>query len=197
MRRCNRRRLHVFGSLGQSNVSLFLHELLRYLLAQVHSKEALWQLHSVELRPQRFEDLLPLPMAGQTTPWRASYTMLTIQLHVKRVECMAAGRKSNANGVVVRGLAAGGINVVLGFVEFEANLGQVVEFGNGVAGDLGLHTTFENAVEERVDVRFLGEVDERLCVVGGLNCWVYWSVYILRHSCDSTVSEQSYLLQCL
>lgn len=86
--------------------------------------------------------------------------MLAIQLHVERVECVAAGGEGDADGVVVRGLAAGGVDVVFGLVEFEADLRQVVEFGDGVAGDFGLHAALKNAVEEGVDVRLLGEVDE-------------------------------------
>jgi hypothetical protein len=116
MRGRNRRRLHIFGCLCNSGDTIFLHEFLRYLLAQVHRKEALRQLHSVELRPQSFEDLFPLSMAGETASWSASYAMLAIQLHVQRVECMAAGRKGNADRVVVGGLSAGGVDVVLGLV---------------------------------------------------------------------------------
>jgi len=142
----------VFGSLGKRNVAIFLHELLRYFLAQVDRKEALRQLDRMELCPQCFEDLLPLSVAGQTTSWSTSYAMLAIQLHVERIERMTTRGKGDADGIVVSRLAASGINVVLGLVEFEADLGQVVEFGDGVAGDLGLHTAFENAVEERVDV---------------------------------------------
>ena len=179
MRGRNWRRLRVFDGLGNSSISFFLHELLRYLFTQVHREEALRQLHSVELRPQSLEDLLPLSMAGQAASRRASYAMLAIQLHVERVESMAAGGEGDADRVVVSGLAAGGVDVVLGLVEFEANLGQVVEFGNGVAGNLGLHAAFEDAVEEGVDVGFLGEVDERLCIVGGLDCWVERSAYVL------------------
>ena len=177
MRGRNWRRLHVFGGLGNSGDTIFLHELLWYLLAQVHSKEALGQLYSVELRPQGLEDLLPLPVTGQTASRSASYAMLAIQLHVKRVECMTAGREGDADGVVVSGLAAGGIDIVFGLVELEADLRKVVELGDGVAGDLGLHTAFKDAVEERVDVGFLGEVDERLCIVGGLDCLIEGLAY--------------------
>ena len=179
MRGRNWRRLSVFDGLSNSSIPVFLHELLRYLFTQVHREEALRQLHSAELRPQSLEDLLPLSMAGQAASRRASYAMLAIQLHVERVESMAAGGEGDADRVVVSGLAAGGVDVVLGLVEFEANLGQVVEFGNGVAGNLGLHAAFEDAVEEGVDVGFLGEVDERLCIVGGLDCWVERSAYVL------------------
>ena len=176
MRGRNWRRLHVFGGLGNSGDTVFLDEFLRHLLAQVHRKEALRQLHSVELSPQGFKDFLPLPVTGQTASRSASYAMLAIQLHVERVKCMAAGREGNADRVVVGGLSAGGVDVVLGLVEFEADLRKVVELGDGVAGNLGLHTTFKDAVEERVDVGFLGEVDERLRIVGGLDCWIERSV---------------------
>lgn len=48
----------------------------------------------------------------------------------------------------------------LGLVELEADLREVVELGDGGAGDLGLDSAFEDAVEEGVDVGFFGEVDE-------------------------------------
>ena len=150
----------VFTSLRHSNVSFLLHKLLRHLLAQVDREEALRQFDSMKLRPQGFENFLPLSMAGQTASWSTSYAMLAIQVHVERVECVAAGGEGDADGVVVRGLAAGGVDVVFGLVEFEADLRQVVEFGDGVAGDFGLHAALKNAVEEGVDVRLLGEVDE-------------------------------------
>ena len=65
---------------------------------------------------------------------------------------MAAGRQGDADGVVVCDFAAGGVDFVFGFVEFEADLREVVELGDRVSGDLGLDAAFEDAVEKRVDV---------------------------------------------
>lgn len=63
----------------------------------------------------------------------------------------------------------GGRGRGLGLVELEADLAEVVELGDGGAGDLGLDTAFKDAVEEGVDVGFFGKVDERFGVVGGLH----------------------------
>ena len=54
---------------------------------------------------------------------------------------------------------------VLGLVEFEADMGEVVELGDAVACDFGLDAAFEDAVEEGVDIGFFGEVEEGFCVV--------------------------------
>lgn len=54
---------------------------------------------------------------------------------------------------------------VLGFVQFEADLGEVVELGDRRSFDLGLNATLEDTVKERVDVRFFGEVDEGFGIV--------------------------------
>ena len=60
---------------------------------------------------------------------------------------MAAGRQGDADGVVVCDFAGGGVDLVFGFVEFEADLREVVELGNRIASNLGLYTAFEDAVE--------------------------------------------------
>lgn len=95
--------------------------------------------------------------------------MLRVQLHVQGVEGVAAGGEGDADGVVVWVCVWGGVRVG-GFVELEADLGEVVEFGDRVAGDFGLDAAFEDAVEEGVDVGFFGEVNEGFGVVGGLDC---------------------------
>lgn len=60
-------------------------------------------------------------------------------------------------------------SLVLGFVELEAYLGEVIEFWDSASLDLGGDTAFENTVEECVDVGFFGEVDKRFGVVGSLH----------------------------
>ena len=137
----------VFTSLFQRNASLLIHELLRHLLTQIDSQETLRQLDSVELGPQSLQNLLPLAVAGQTASRSTSNAVLAVQLHIERIEGVAAGRQRDANGVIVRRLAGFGIDVVLGLVQLEADLRQVVELWDGVAGDLSLYAAFEDAVE--------------------------------------------------
>jgi hypothetical protein len=78
--------------------------------------------------------------------------MLAVQLDIERVEGVATRRQCDADGVVVSDLSGGRIDLVLGFVEFEADLRQVVELRNSITSDLGLDAAFEDAVEQRVDV---------------------------------------------
>lgn len=170
MRDRNRTSIGVLASFLHRDVAILVHELLRHLLAQVDRQEALREFDSVELRSQRLQDLLPVAMAGQAASWRTTDAMLAVQLHIERVEGVAAGRKSDTDGVVVCRFATGGVDLILGFVQFEAYLREVVELGNCISSDLGLHTAFEDAVEQRVDVRLLGEVNERLGIIGSLNC---------------------------
>ena len=171
MRNRNRTSINTLTSFLQRNIALLMHKLLRHLLTQINRQETLRQFHSMELRSQRLQNLFPISVAGQAAARRTSDAMLAVQLDIERVESVAAGRQGDADGVVVRGFAAGGVDFVLGFVEFEADLREVVEFGNRVSGDLGRDAAFEDAVEERVDVGLFGEVDERLGVIGSLDCW--------------------------
>ena len=137
----------ILTSLLQRNASLLIHELLRHLLTQIDSQETLRQLDSVELGPQSLQNLLPLAVAGQTASRSTSNAVLAVQLHVERVKGVASWRERDADGVVVCYLASRGINVVLGLVQLEADLRQVVELWDGVAGDLSLYAAFEDAVE--------------------------------------------------
>lgn len=90
---------------------------------------------------------------------------------------MTTRTNRDANGIVkrillrfVRVCSIVGTSVwIFGFVEFEAYLREIVEFGDGVAGDFGLDAAFEDTVEESVDVGFFGEVDERFAVIGCLD----------------------------
>lgn len=152
MRNCNRTSIGILASLFQGDVAILMHELLRHLLAQIDRQEALREFDSVELRPQRLQDLLPVAMAGQAASRRTADAMLAIQLHIERVESVAAGRESNTDGVVVRRFTAGGVDLILGFVQFKAYLREVVELGNRISSNLGLHAAFKDAVEQCVDV---------------------------------------------
>ena len=152
MRDRNRTSIGILASLFQGDVAILMHELLRHLFAQVDRQEALREFDSVELRSQRLQDLLPVAMAGQAASWRAADAVLAVQLDIERVEGVAAGRKSDTDGVVVCRFAANGVDLILGFVQFEAYLREVVELGNRISSNLGLHTAFEDAVEQRIDV---------------------------------------------
>jgi len=116
MRDRNRTSIGVLASFLHRDVAILVHELLRHLLTQVDCQEALRKFDSVELRSKRLQDLLPVAMAGQTASWRTTDAMLAVQLDVERVECVAAGRQRDTDGVVVGRLAAGGVDLVLGFV---------------------------------------------------------------------------------
>ena len=116
MRDRNRTSIGILASLFQGDVAILMHELLRHLFAQVDRQEALREFDSVESRPQRLQDLLPVPMAGQAASRRTSDAMLAIQLDVERVESVAAGRQCDTDGVVVGRFTAGRIDVVLRFV---------------------------------------------------------------------------------
>lgn len=170
MSRSNGTGLHT-NNLGLSRTLFWSSKGLRNLLTQVDGQETLGQFDSVEFGSQCLENLLPLNMRGQTSARSAANTVLAVKLDVKRVESMTTRREGDANAVV-EAAAFGAVCgcFVLRFIEFEADLRKVVEFGDSVAGNLGLHTTFNDGVEESVDVRFLGEVDERLGVFRRLHC---------------------------
>lgn len=116
MRNRNRTSIGILASFLQGNVAIFVHELLRHLFTQVDCQEALREFDSVELRPQRLQNFLPVPVAGQAASRGTSDAVLAVQLDVEGIESMAAGRQRDTNGVVVCRFAAGRIDVVLGFV---------------------------------------------------------------------------------
>lgn len=143
---------------------------MRNFLAQVHSQEALRQLDGMKFRPQRLNHLLPIRMSRQATSRCAADTVFAIQLDIKRVECVATWRDGDTNGVVVGALDRVGFgNIVLRFVQLEADLREVVELWDGVASDLGVDASLKNTVKQGVDVRLFSEVKERFGVIGCLH----------------------------
>jgi hypothetical protein len=116
-------------------------------------------------------------MGCETSARSAANAVLAVKLNIQRVESVATRRKRDTNAVVEA--AAFGIvdsGFVLRFVQLEANLREIVELGNGVAGNLCLNTTFDDRVEQGVDMRLLGEVNERLGVFGSLDCEILVSI---------------------
>jgi hypothetical protein len=74
---------------------------------------------------------------------------------------MTARANGYTNAVCVFGdILYIGRGFVFRLVKLKADLGEVVKFGDGTSFDLSLDATFENAVEERVNVRFFSEVDK-------------------------------------
>lgn len=83
--------------------------------------------------------------------------MLAIETHVQWIITVAARGDGNTDTVRghIRVIGVGtGFSLSLGFVEFEANLGQIIEFGDGVASHFGRNAAFNQAVEEGVDMGF-------------------------------------------
>ena len=100
-------------------------------------------------------------MGRQASARSAPDTMPAVELDVKRVEDVAAGADGDLDAVV-KGWASIVINGRLGrhLVELERDLRQVVKLWNGGSLNLSFEAAFKDAVEQRVDVRLLGEVDE-------------------------------------
>lgn len=85
---------------------------------------------------------------------------------------MTPRRNSNPNTIRIRRKITRsciGWSLVLGLIQLEANLREIVEFRDRRALNLGFDTALEDAVEECVDVRLFGEVDERFGVIRGLH----------------------------
>lgn len=80
-------------------------------------------------------------------------------LHVQRRKGVATGRQCDANTVVERVRLVVGARV-LRLIQFEVDLGQVVELRDRIAFDFCLYTAFQDAVEQCVDMRLFGEVEE-------------------------------------
>ena len=92
-------------------------------------------------------------MGCQTSARSAANAVLAVKLNIQRIESVATRRKGDTNAVVEA--AAFGIvdgSFVLRLVQLKADLRKVVELGNGVAGNLCLNTTFDDRVEQGVDV---------------------------------------------
>ena len=108
---------------------------------------------------------------------------------------MAAGTDGNADTVCIlcyvlrvwRGL-------VLRLVKLEADLREVVEFRDGAALDFCRDSALKDAVEEGVDVGLFGEVDEGLCVVGGLHFFEVLYNFLVQVSKRSSAPEIDHTL---
>lgn len=117
----------------------------------------------MELGSQSLNDLLPILMGRQAASWRTGNTVFTVKLHIQWVESMSARTDCNPNRIsILRYLirVCIGRRFVLGFVQLEADLGQIIELGNCRTFDFGLDATFKDTIEQSVDVRFFGEVEE-------------------------------------
>lgn len=111
----------------------------------------------MELLPQCLNDVLPVQMAREALPRRATDAVLGVEAHVERVVAVAAGGDGNTDAVaryvrIIRVLA--GLGLGLGLVELEADLGQIIQFGDGIPCHLSGEATFDDTVEKGIDVRF-------------------------------------------
>lgn len=110
----------------------------------------------MELFPQSLNDVLPVQMAREALPRCAADAVLGVEAHVERIVAVTAGGDGNSDAVagyvrVVRVLA--GLGLGLGLVELEADLGQVIQFGDSIPCHLCGEATFDDAVEQGVNVR--------------------------------------------
>ena len=96
--------------------------------------------------------------------------MLAIELHIQWIKRVATGTDCYSDRIcVLRNVVGIRRGLVLGFIQFEADLREIVEFRNCRACNLRLYAAFQDAVQQSVDVRFFGKVEERLRFVGGLH----------------------------
>lgn len=73
--------------------------------------------------------------------------MLAIELHIQRIESVAARTDRDADRIrVLRDVVGIRRCLVLGFVQLEADLGEVVEFRNCRAFNLRLDAALQDAV---------------------------------------------------
>lgn len=117
----------------------------------------------VELGPQRLNNLYPVCMSRQAPARGAANAMLAIKLDIQRVKDVATRADGDLDAVVEGGNALRiDRRVSWHFVQLERDLRKVVELRDGGSLDLGLQAALQNAVQQGVNVRFFGEVDEGL-----------------------------------
>jgi hypothetical protein len=124
----------------------------------------------MELRSQRLDHYHPIGVGCQASTRSTPDTMPAVELDIERVKDVAAGADGDLDAVV-EGRSPLVVNGRLGrhLIELERDLRQVVKLWNGGSLDLSFEATFQDAVEQRIDVRLLGEVDEGLGFIRSLH----------------------------
>lgn len=98
--------------------------------------------------------------------------MFTIQLHIQWIRGMASWRDGDSDGVgtgVRISLFLTGFGFAFALIQFERDLREVVELGDGATVNLDGNPAFDDAVEKSVNVRFFGKVDEGLAAFRSLH----------------------------
>jgi hypothetical protein len=149
----------------------------------------------VEFGSQRLDDLFPVCVRRQAASGCAADAVLAVELHVQGIECMATRTDGDADTVCILCDILGiRRRLVLGLVQLETDLREIIEFGNGAALDFRRDAAFEDTVEQSVDMGFFGEVDEGLCVVRGLHFFKILDDFLGRISIQSSVLEFDHTL---
>ena len=173
---------------------VFLVEGMR--LAQIDGQEALGQFDGMKLRSKCLDDHFPVSVRRQTASGCAADAVLAIELHVQGIECMTTGTYGDADSVcILCSVLCVWRRLILRLVELETDLRKIIEFGDGAALDFRRDATFEDTVEQSVDVGFFGEVDEGLCVVRSLHFFEILDNFLERISIiQSSVLEFDHTL---
>lgn len=74
-------------------------------------------------------------VGSEAASWGTADGVSGIELHVEWIESVAARADRDPNGIRVW---VDLVFTIPGLIKLEADLGQVVQFGNGTAGNLGL-----------------------------------------------------------
>lgn len=107
----------------------------------------------VKLRFQGLDDFLPVLVCCKTSSRSAADAVLAVKLYVERIKGMASRTDRDADTVCVLGYVLNTWQCfVFAFVEFETDLRQVIELWNGTAFNLGRDSSFQDAVEQCIDV---------------------------------------------
>lgn len=68
---------------------------------------------------------------------------------------------------------------VLGLVQLKTDVRKIVQFWNGTTLDLGWYPTFEDTVEQGVDMRFFCEIHEGLGVIRSLHLFKIFDNFLI------------------
>ena len=104
----------------------------------------------VELCSQCLDDLAPVCVGRQAPSWGAPNAVSTVELHMKRVEDMAARADRDANTVSECRIVwrrGAWRRLHLGFVKLKTNLRKVVQLGDSASLDLSLNASLDDTVE--------------------------------------------------
>lgn len=101
----------------------------------------------MEFGSQRLNDLLPIHMGCQTSSRCATNAMLAIQLNIQGIKGVGSRTNCDPNRVcVLCDILNTWWSLVLGFVELETYLGEIVEFRDSASLDLSRNSALEDTI---------------------------------------------------